>query len=257
MSAAVPVPEAAAGCFHCGLPVSAGARWRSVVLGVPREFCCAGCLAIAQTIADEGLEDYYRLRTAPAPAPSEPAETDGDDVLAGASETDGSLCAATLYIEGARCPACLWLNAARLRALAGVAAAEANWTAQTVALRWDPARVAPALLLETVRSIGYRARPVDPSHRREIDADARRRGAAALVFAGFVGMMIMNLALAAYLVGGPDASGRLALWEITARWSCLAAAAALLAYPGREFFAGAWRDLRHRRAGMDVPIASK
>jgi Cu2+-exporting ATPase len=29
----------------------------------------------------------------------------------------------------------------------------------------------------------------------------------------------------------------------------------LLSYPGREFFAGAIRDLSHRRAGMDVPIA--
>ena len=41
----------------------------------------------------------------------------------------------------------------------------------------------------------------------------RRRDAARLVFAGFVGMMVMNLALASYLVGGPDAVGRLPLWE--------------------------------------------
>jgi Cu2+-exporting ATPase len=74
------------------------------------------------------------------------------------------------------------------------------------------------------------------------------------VFAGLVGMMVMNLALASYLVGEPDAVGRLPLWEVFARWSSLVATAVLLAYPAQDFFAGAWRDLRLRRVGMDVPI---
>jgi Cu2+-exporting ATPase len=68
-------------------------------------------------------------------------------------------------------------------------------------------------------------------------------------------MMVMNLALAAYFLGGPDAAGRLQLWETFGRWSALVASAVLLAYPGQDFFVGAWRDLRNRRAGMDVPIA--
>jgi Cu2+-exporting ATPase len=38
------------------------------------------------------------------------------------------------------------------------------------------------------------------------------------------------------------------------RWTSLFATTALLAYPGQEFFIGAWRDLRNRRLGMDVPI---
>src|SRR5262249_3655541 len=61
--------------------------------------------------------------------------------------------------------------------------------------------------------------------------------------------------VAAYLLGGPGPDGRLALWEIFGRWCALAASAVLLAYPGRDFFAGAFRDLSRGRAGMDVPIA--
>ena len=67
-------------------------------------------------------------------------------------------------------------------------------------------------------------------------------------------MMVMNLALAAYVLGGPGAGGALPLWETFGRWTQLAASAVLLAYPGQDFFAGAFRDLRRKRAGMDVPI---
>ncbi|HYX22009.1 MAG TPA: heavy metal translocating P-type ATPase metal-binding domain-containing protein, partial [Thermoanaerobaculia bacterium] len=258
MSVAVPLPAGASECFHCSLPVPPGGHWRTVFLGEPRDFCCAGCRAIAETIAAEGLDDYYRLRTEPAPKAAESAVGSEEDALADealAPEWHGRLREATLYLEGVRCPACVWLNESRLRALDGVAAAEASWTAQTVRVRWDPERVALARILAAVRRIGYRARVVDPVHRRDLDAETRRRDGARLIFAGFVGMMVMNLALAAYLVGGPDAAGRLPLWETYARWSCLAAALALLLYPAREFFSGAARDLRNRRAGMDVPIA--
>jgi Cu2+-exporting ATPase len=68
-------------------------------------------------------------------------------------------------------------------------------------------------------------------------------------------MMVMNLAFAAWVLGGPGAAGRLPLWETFARWAELGGCAILLAYSGQDFFRGAWRDLRRRRAGMDVPIA--
>ena len=166
----------------------------------------------------------------------------------------GGLCEASLLLEGIRCTACLWLNEERLRALPGVVEVTANYAGQSVRVRWEASRLALSEILAAVRSIGYRARPLDPRHRAGIEAEGRRRNAARLVFAGLLGMMVMNLALASYLVGGPDANGRLPLWEVFGRWCSLVATAVLLAYPGQDFFAGAWRELRLRRAGMDVPI---
>jgi Cu2+-exporting ATPase len=247
-------------CYHCGLPVPGGGPWRGTILGESREFCCAGCQAVAGAIAESGLEDYYRLRTESAPAPApEDAEADRiydrPETQAAFARDVGALREASLFLEGVRCPACLWLNEERLRTLPGVAEAAASYAGQSVRVRWDPARLALSEILAAVRGIGYRARPIDPRHRAGIEAEARRRDAARLVFAGMVGMMVMNLALASYLIGGPDAAGRLPLWEVFGRWGSLVAAAALLAYPGQDFFAGAWRDIRLGRAGMDVPIA--
>ena len=57
-------PETHKGCFHCALPVPPGAHYQVIIEDEPREMCCRGCQAVAQTIVDNGLTDYYRHRTA-------------------------------------------------------------------------------------------------------------------------------------------------------------------------------------------------
>jgi len=246
-------------CFHCGLPIFPGGRWRAAVLGEPREFCCAGCQAVARAISSGGLEDYYRLRTASAPTASARDEfqdrlLDREDLQESFVRRVGRHCEASLVLEGVRCPACLWLIERRLCAQPGVVEATAGYAGQSARVVWDPSRIGLSGIRTAVREIGYEARPFDSSHRAGIEAAAARRNSARLVFAGVLGMMVMNLAVAAYFLGGPDAAGRLPLWEHFGRWCALVASAVLLAYPGQDFFAGAWRDLRRGRAGMDTPI---
>jgi Cu2+-exporting ATPase len=251
----------AAVCFHCGLAAPDGGPWRSSVLGEPRDFCCGGCEAAARAITGSGLEDYYRLRSANAPTVSSksPAATealfDREELQETFVRRVGAHREATLRLEEIRCPACLWLNEQRLKSLPGVHEAVVSYPAQSARVVWDPSRIALSGILGAIREIGYRARPIDASHRAGLEAQAARRDAPRLVFALAIGMTVMSLALAAYVLGGPGPNGRLPLWESFGRWCSLFGAAVLLAYPGQDFFAGAWRDLRHRRAGMDVPVA--
>src|SRR4051794_22603272 len=70
-------------CFHCGLPLPTGIEYRVCVDEVDHSLCCAGCLAVAQTIIEAGLADYYRNRSAfPAPANTVP------DLIADAAAYD-------------------------------------------------------------------------------------------------------------------------------------------------------------------------
>jgi P-type Cu2+ transporter len=230
------------------------------VLGEPRDYCCGGCQAVAEAICAGGLEEYYRLRTASAPTASlavEPTEDrlfDREDLQESFVRRIGRLREASFVLDRVRCPACLWLIERHLRAQPGVTEAAAGYAGQSARVVWDPSRISLSGIRTAVREIGYEARPFDTSHRAGIERDASRRDAARLVFAGVLGMMVMNLALAAYFLGGPDASGSLPLWERFGRWCALLASTVLLAYPGQDFFAGAWRDLRRRRVGMDTPI---
>ena len=49
-------------CYHCGQPVPSDVELTTTVGGVPRPMCCLGCQAVAQSIVDNGLSDYYRSR---------------------------------------------------------------------------------------------------------------------------------------------------------------------------------------------------
>jgi Cu2+-exporting ATPase len=254
---------ASASCFHCGLPVPDGLDLRLSVEGRQRRFCCHGCQAVCQTIVAAGLHDYYRHRNT-SPDPPEallPEELpslavyDDPDVQAGFVRGSAREREAALILENIRCPACVWLNEQHLRRLPGVLEVRMDYSSEQAWVRWDDSLIQLSAILRAIADIGYRAHPYDPTHREEVQRLQRRRSGERLLFAGLLAMPVMQFALASYTMGQPEADGSLPLWMVIGRWTTLVAVTAILAYPGQEYFVGAWNDLRRGRLGMDVPIA--
>ena len=254
-------PRAEATCFHCGLPLDPQFDETSDVLGKARQFCCHGCLAVARSIVDAGLEAYYEHRREKAITADVVPEIlrkldfyDHPDVQKSFVRHTENAREASLLLENIRCAACLWLNERVLRGLDGVLDVDLDYASHHARVRWDPARIRLSEILESILNIGYVAHPYDATRREELNALKNKRSTERLIFAGIIGMMVMNFAIAGYVMGYGDETGELALWVIIGRWTSLFATTVLLAYPGQEFFIGAWRDLRNRRLGMDVPI---
>src|SRR5450755_1979881 len=65
-----PLAELRPPCFHCGEANPGQTKWIAVIDGTEREFCCGGCLAIAQTIRAAGLDQFYQRRSTPAESPA-------------------------------------------------------------------------------------------------------------------------------------------------------------------------------------------
>ena len=254
-----------AACFHCGLPVLEAGRWRAPVLGAVRDFCCAGCQAVATTIAAAGFERYYETREAPggerAPLPgSLPPAAVYDDpaaqrqfvAAAGDARCPGAR-EATLILDRIRCAACLWLNERALRRIPGVLRADINYTTQRAQVAWDPARTRLSAIIEAVRAIGYDAYPYDPQRQSALERGARRKALWQLFVAGFGAMQVMMYAFPAYLDGGAGTLSRET--ESLMRWASLLLTAPVLAFSCGPFFSGAWRELQRLRPGMDTPIS--
>jgi Cu2+-exporting ATPase len=249
------------GCYHCGLPVLEPERWRARVLGAARDFCCAGCQAVATTIAAAGFERYYETRSAPggerAPLPeSLPSAALYDDPAAQrefVAVAGGGTREATLILDRIRCAACLWLNERALRRVPGVLRADINYTTQRAQVAWDPAITRLSAIIEAIRAIGYDAYPYDPRRQSAHERGARRKALWQLFVAGFGAMQVMMYAFPAYLDDGAGTLSREA--ENLMRWASLLLTIPVLAFSCGPFFSGAWRELRRLRPGMDTPVA--
>ena len=240
-------------CFHCGEENPRHSPWRAAVDGEDRVFCCAGCAAVAQTIRAAGLSAFYARRDGPSTAVERAAADAFDAAAAEAVVTpvDAAHCEAALLVEGLRCGACVWLIETWLARQPGVVAATVNLATSRARVRFARERVDVAAILRAVAAVGYRAHPYDPARR---EAMVRRESRVLLTRAALAllaMMQVMMFAVPAYVSSdGVDAE-----YATLMNFASLALTLPIIAYSAWPFFAGAFRDLRHRALGMDVPIA--
>jgi Cu2+-exporting ATPase len=244
-------------CFHCGLPVLEPGRHRAAVLGAERAFCCAGCEAVARTIAGSGFEKYYEARSASGVRPEAlpPPEIYDDpaaqrEFVAAPGE---HVREATLILDRIRCAACLWLNERALRRIPGVLRADVNFATQRASIAWDPRRTQLSQIVEAIRAVGYDAYPFDPRRGDALARGERRRALWRLFVAGFGAMQVMMYAWPAYVDAGVGALSVDA--AALMRWASLLITVPVIAFSCGPFFSGTWQDAKRRRISLDTPIA--
>src|SRR3990167_4360366 len=170
MAGAPAMAGAQSACFHCGLPLPRGRHFSVAIDGVERALCCAGCQAVAQTIADHGLTSYYRHRTAlPAREEAVPqavrehaAYAVPEIELALTRDAGNYVRTAALMLRGITCAACLWLIEQRIARLPGVLGIDINYATHRAQVRWDTRRTRLAAILKAIAALGYPASPPDP-----------------------------------------------------------------------------------------------
>jgi Cu2+-exporting ATPase len=247
-------------CYHCGLPVPRGVDLFVEIDGQPRTMCCAGCQAVAQAIVANGLTDYYKRRDALPESPREAIPValrelglfDHPDVQknfvrpVGEHERE-----AALILEGITCAACVWLNESHIARQPGVTAVDINYATRRARVRWDENVTKLSAILEAIQAIGYRAHPYDVTKSEQLAQKERRTAQWRLFVAGFGMMQVMMYALPVYLADG-DMTADI---EQLMRWASLLLTLPVMVYSSAPFFINAWRDLKLRRVGMDVPVA--
>ncbi len=254
---------AAAVCFHCALPVLEPGRHVATVLGATREFCCAGCEAVARTIVAGGFERYYETRSAPRPGdgaallpqdlPPLEVYDDPEAQRQFVAAPEAGRREVSLILDRIRCAACLWLSEQWLRRQPGILRVDINYATHRAQLAWDPARTQLSAILEAVRAIGYDAYPYDPQRQEALAQRARRSAYWRLFVAGFGAMQVMMYAFPAYLDAG---SGTLAPdTERLMRWASLLLTLPVVLFSSAPFFSGAWQSLKQRSVSLDAPIA--
>ncbi len=246
-------------CFHCGLPVPDDVHLPIVYEAVEQPTCCAGCQAVAQGIIDAGLGSYYKNRTADA----QQAVLPPDEVLAQLKLYDlpevqaefvetlpENVKEAMLMLSGITCAACTWLIEQQLLRRAGVVKVELNYSTQRARVRWDDSQVQLSDILALIQKTGYSAAPYD-AQKVEMQAQReRKKMLIRLAVAGLASMQTMMFALPTYLYGDIEAQ-----YLTILHWGAFLMVLPAMFYSAQPFYAGAWRDFRNQRTGMDTPVA--
>lgn len=231
------------------------------MLGEPRSMCCGGCQAVARSIVDGGLSEYYRHRDSLPESRREALPEELLDLgLFDNADFQGTFVTdpaphqreATLLLEGITCAACVWLNEQHVARQAGVIAVHINYATRRARVRWDSRQTKLSEILSAIQAIGYRAYPYDPQREEALAGKERKSALWRLFVAGFGAMQVMMYALPEYVAGeGEMAADMSALL----RWASLVLTLPVVLYSAAPFFVQASRDLKRRRLGMDVPVS--
>ena len=145
----------------------------------------------------------------------------------------------------------MWLIERRVAALSGVVAIEINYATRRARVTWNDQRLKLSAILHAIEAIGYRAHPYDAARSDDVHRRERKAALWGLFVAGFGMMQVMMYAAPLYFADG-DMSADI---ELMMRWASLILTVPVVFYSAGPIFAGASRDLRAFRVGMDVPVA--
>nr|WP_319556149.1 heavy metal translocating P-type ATPase metal-binding domain-containing protein [uncultured Vibrio sp.] len=246
-------------CYHCGEDVPANTDYKVEILGEVREMCCPGCQTVAQTIIDSGLVSYYQYRTAPAEKADLVPEQlqalihyDNEDVQSEFVRHHDNVCEVTLSLDGVSCAACAWLIEKQVSNTKGLVSIRVNTTTNRALLAWDKTQVRLSELLSVIHKLGYKAAPFEADIQEAAYHRMMKQYLYRLGIAGLATMQVMMLAVALYLEVFGDLEPE---FKNYFRWVSLIFATPVLLYSALPFYLNAWRSIKGRTLGMDVPVS--
>ena len=157
-----------------------------------------------------------------------------------------------IAIEGMYCPACSLTVEQALTRSPGVREAQVNGATATARVVWSPGPGGPSSWFTALRRAGYGALPAADLLTAAPRIQAQRLLLWRWLVAGFCMMQVMMYAVPAYVAAPGEITPDI---QALLRWASWLLTLPVLLFSCRPFFQSAWRDLRHFRVGMDVPVA--
>lgn len=249
-------PNEARVCFHCQRGLPAYTNITAKIAGENQAVCCSGCQSAAEFIAQNGYADFYQDRDQ---AQAANAANDCMPTTAlfsiddwGFSDSSSSANKVTVSVPGLYCSSCSRLLHKALSDLPFNVEAIVDFSNKQVHLEWSGTSDDFKSIINTIERLGYTVVPITQSEsaaqavfRQENETFLKR-----ILLAGLGTMQVMTYAVAHYL-GAIESADIARFLELV---SMLVATIVVL-YSGQLFFQNAWRDLRNRHVGMDVPVA--
>jgi cation transport ATPase len=145
------------------------------------------------------------------------------------------------------CPACAWIIDESLKKSPGIFDSACNFSTDRLQVVYDPVKITPHQIIETIGKLGYRAAAAGESEK----TPERHREFVRFAVSAFLTMNIMMLSFALYTGFFTDLSPENAA-KIS--WPMFVMATAVLIYGGYDFYKKAWAGLRNAAFSMETLI---
>lgn len=244
-----------AGCFHCNepLPVQNPRSFKADISGQTQYFCCPACKAVAQTIHNLGLGQYYGQRNDKAPLPasiaerSAPQDFSDRDIPENSAQfmvdADTGQQEARLFVPDIHCASCCWLIEQHLSRLPGAQQVQSRLDNHKLIVRWQKNTLKPSDIFAALAQIGYSAMPWQPTRQQKHTEQQQQQLLRRLGVAGILAMQIHMIAMGDYF--GADDSMQHWLNSVA-----LLLSLPLWFYCADPFFRNVWRNLNNLRNGL-------
>lgn len=247
-------------CFHCGEIIPKGINLSVNIDSVDQPMCCIGCQAVAQTIVDNSLTDYYRFRTENAPkgetlvpeALSKTLLLDDENLQNEFTYKEGENKEAILTIEGISCAACAWLIEMQITKIIGVNSINVNATTQRATVKWHSEKLKLSDILLAIEKVGYKALPFKASNVEEASKRQSKTFIKRLGISGILMMQVMMIAVGLYFGAFSDMAEHNSHYL---RYISLLLTIPIVTYGAFPFYSGSYKALRMKRLSMDVPVS--
>ena len=247
-------------CYHCNETVPRGINLSVEINQLQQPMCCIGCQAVAQTIVDNGLTQYYDVRTEPAqkgqslvPEQLQKNKLLDEDVLQSEFIYQDNDCKeAILTIDGISCAACAWLIEMQLDKLEGLVKINVNATSQRATVKWQDSALKLSDILHAIEHIGYQALPFKAN---EAELRNKQQSKAFIKRLGISGILMMQIMMIAFGLYFGAFSEMAEHNKVYLRWVSFVLAIPIILYGAFPFYTGALKAIKAKRLSMDVPVS--
>ncbi|HHL31198.1 MAG TPA: cadmium-translocating P-type ATPase [Oceanospirillales bacterium] len=246
-------------CFHCHEQIPKNVKIHAEIDGVPQAMCCYGCKAVAEFINKEGYCEFYDYRGDSEPllkaqvAAEKWRQYDEDiNFNSYCKATSDNSYKVSIFVEGMYCSACGWLLDKYLKQQLGIQQVKLNTITKILQVEFDLSDIKLSQILTAINYLGYQPILNKGQDKGYLNTQERKLALKRLIVAGFGMMFIMTLSVPLYSAdySGIDPTIRRFFSLVS-----LLVATGVFFYSGVSFLNNAYRDLRNRHLGMDVPVA--
>src|SRR5574343_1819648 len=160
--------------------------------------------------------------------------------------------ASSVVFEGMHCAACAITIEEALRQLPGVQSVQVSAASHRGRGVWSSCQTQPSLWMQASAAAGYKAVHANDAHAHERRRREARRMVWRVAVAGLCMMQVMMYATPAYVAEPGDITPDMLQ---LLRWASWVLSLPVILFSCTPFFSAAWRDLKQRRIGMDLPVA--